>query len=1374
MSNGGGRRPRPPPFGRSSEPGEPSNDQEDNPFVRQLELMLKKSAGNRAAAVSPPPPRARAAANAGPTSAWRPRASLSSGGGGAASGRAVATGASQYGGQSLMANSKPEEKRAGTSNGGGGLPRAPSRSLFSLPESSSDEDEDAFQRRYFGLPPLRKPSAAAAAATSVAPPAAAPAEAKVARPGFDGGWPETKRCSPPNLTASLISNGRGAAYRKTEGGRGDSRGDESANGSKGNGKDKGPSARDGDAASSGRAGLGITGGGWYGGAGITRSQPTARRRTGDGIGSAGAAAAVSDNEWMSDAEDPRGATPNADSATMRAGGLKRGRTPPTHHRPYSPGSDGSNCGGDGGRGRKTGRLEGRYPAPMPARRERSNSLSLSPPRLLTCDHDYVTSDEEDSSKPGAWGRRKGSRGGESGGRKELQLLSNPATAGSTAIGRGRKRGHEDLLNEKIKAMRVGSDGEGPHAGGGGGGRGRRRGGAIMMGPDEEEEDIDYEDLKPHIEDPPWRGELVPFDLEEGGFINPSINRYLRDYQREGVRWLYAKFQAGQGGILGDDMGLGKTVQSIALLASVLRKSGTGRDSEELRRRRKEGLPASSTGLPWLIVAPAAVVPEWIKQIKVWGHFAAYQLESGRDADAGRYEVVATSYDLLRACVDRLKKQRFDAVIFDEYHTIKSATTMVSQAACELRTKRVFGLTGTLIQNDMKELWFLLHLIDPLAVGEQSRFTEHFSEPIKRARAMNATASDRRLGEKRLKELDGIRDKNMIRRTKDEELGDVLKGKSDTVVFCDLSEVQRELYQRVLSLPEFQLLARAKEPCNCGRSGRPTRARCCHKTPDSRGGGGDGVDPRAVLFRRLHPTLMECEKCPFCCQLPAVSKLQKIANHPCLLQENIRDPEQKRQQQRKFAEVAFTDRAKEIMGGLERSQKFLDVSKVGVCGKMKSLETLLAKFHETRDKVLVFSWSTAMLDVLESFVGAKGYVYRRLDGTTSGKERQARINEFNSDRAGVFVFLISTRAGGQGLNLHTASRVVLYDVNWNPALGLQAQDRAYRIGQKRKVAVFRLISKGTIEEMCYMRQIYKLQITSAAMGDQARGGRRQFNAGSKEQQGELFGIQNLLKFSDDSLLKTLRMKHEAGLAAATAAGGGAAAAAAGGAGSKGVGGITGVDAADEGDLVVAMKNALGLSKETGAMGEGEGPREDSELAGLLGDLGVDAYTHDQLVAKDEGEGELAEESCGVAELTLSPLPAGGARTAMEETIAMPRSGGGCDGGGGVLVPSAGSERKSAARATEGVVGRSQSLGPRGPSVSGGSGQAQATAAAVVEIEDGTAGAPGGGQPQQQEPAKKRRNLASLGWGKGRAGVGSSSGARIELFMPQYGSGGGGRK
>ncbi|CAM9904415.1 unnamed protein product, partial [Choristocarpus tenellus] len=217
-----------------------------------------------------------------------------------------------------------------------------------------------------------------------------------------------------------------------------------------------------------------------------------------------------------------------------------------------------------------------------------------------------------------------------------------------------------------------------------------------------------------------------------------------------------------------------------------------------------------------------------------------------------------------------------------------------------------------------------------------------------------------------------------------------------------------------------------------------------------------------------------------------------------------------------------------MGGLVRSQHFLEVARADVCGKMSSLAVLLERFKDTNEKVLLFSWSTAMLDVLESYMFSKGYKCLRLDGSTPPKERQVRIRRFNSEREGVFVFLISTKAGGQGLNLYTASKVIIYDVNWNPALELQAQDRAYRIGQKNKVGVFRLISKGTIEEMCYMRQIYKLQISSAAMGDIAKGGRRQFNAvqasGSKGQEGELFGIHNLLKFSEESLLKVLRGKH----------------------------------------------------------------------------------------------------------------------------------------------------------------------------------------------------------------------------------------------------------
>ncbi|CAM9574492.1 unnamed protein product [Scytosiphon promiscuus] len=1427
MSNAGDpERPRPPTaFGRA---GKPSKDK-DNPFLRQLEIMLEKSANNRAAGspTTPSLPRAAspaAAIAASPSSAWPPAASPGGPGvgkrfgaanGGRGAGGAVGSWASQIG-QPLSA----QPKRAATADSGrdtkAGPPRgAGTRSIFSMLDSSDEDDDDDDGRSSVGAQVGRP----APATPADAGPVGVVAEVKGTS---GGGWPETKRCSPPNLKA--LSSGSAAAEHRDGrgGGGGDHRGKDKRVGSS-------PSLTGGrNAAVNGGSSSkspGITGDRWYGTAGITGPRASTEGQTGGGLSTAYEARSGvpgSDDEWMSDAEDARGHR-----------GLKRGRTP-RGRSPLDGGGSGhlsdssSNSDGRLGRGRKTGRWSDRYPAPIPARKQRSNSLSLSPPHLLDRGSDYATSEEDDNDVKNTTKARARGAGARAGGARESKKdvsLGNPAaargadigTAGGDGRSRGRKRAHEDLLNDRIEAMRVSSDGEGdpPHGGGGGGGGGkgrRRRGQARSLGEqeeeeeEEEEEDVDDEDLKPHFEDPTWLGELEPFALEGGESINPSINRYLRDYQREGVRWLHAKYRAGQGGILGDDMGLGKTVQSITLLSAVLRKSGTREDSKELRRRRKEGLPASATGLPWLIVAPASVVRVWMEHLRQWGYFSAYQLESRKNADdliaalsAGRYEVVATSYDLLRACVDRLKTQRFDAVLFDEYHTIKSSSARVSQAACELKTKRVFGLTGTLIQNDMKELWFLLHLIDPLAVGEQGRFTEHFSEPIKRARAMNASASDRRLGEKRLKELDGIRDKNMIRRTKDEELSDVLKGKTDMVVFCDLSEVQRDLYRSVLSLPEFQLLARAKDPCDCGRSGKPTRAKCCYKVPYGRGTAGgvdDGIDGRAVLFRKFHPSLVECDKCPFCSQLVAVSKLQKIANHPCLLQENTRDPEVQRQHQRQFAEVAFTERAKEIMGGLERSQKFLDVAKVGVCGKMQSLEPLLSMFHKTRDKVLVFSWSTTMLDVLESFVGAKGYVYRRLDGNTSHKDRQARIKEFNSDRGGVFVFLISTRAGGQGLNLHTASRVVLYDVNWNPALELQAQDRAYRIGQKNKVAVYRLISKGTIEEMCYMRQIYKLQITSAAMGDQARGGRRQFNAGSKEQQGELFGIQNLLKFSDESLLKTLRMKHEAGLAAAASGGGTghvrfSTLASQGGdvVGSNNHLGVVGVDAADEADLMNAMKTALGRAKEGIEAGGGQGPPEDSELAGLLGVLGVDAYTHDQLVAKDEGEEELAEESCDLAELSLSPLPHGGARNAMEETISKSRVRTSSSNSGGHLFPTANTGKTS----------RTGFVGGGGVGAVGGRGKpnvltshvpaAAATAAAAVSA--GTtarkgcgagaskstaieiAGEAGEGAPvpqpqQQQAPAKKRRNLDFGSSKTGARGGAGLPGVRppVELFVPKY--------
>jgi hypothetical protein len=151
----------------------------------------------------------------------------------------------------------------------------------------------------------------------------------------------------------------------------------------------------------------------------------------------------------------------------------------------------------------------------------------------------------------------------------------------------------------------------------------------------------------------------------------------------------------------------------------------------------------------------------------------------------------------------------------------------------------------------------------------------------------------------------------------------------------------------------------------------------------------------------------------------------------------------------------------------------------------------------------------------------------LDGTTLAKTRQAMVDKFNRD-GNILVFLISTKAGGVGLNLTSASKVILFDCNWNPAQDAQAQDRAYRMGQLEHVTVYRLIAQGTIEEVAYMRQLYKkvMQSTAISVGDDdiARG-RFEGIQGDSDARGELFGCENMLQFENGSILLRLRGEYD---------------------------------------------------------------------------------------------------------------------------------------------------------------------------------------------------------------------------------------------------------
>lgn len=162
-----------------------------------------------------------------------------------------------------------------------------------------------------------------------------------------------------------------------------------------------------------------------------------------------------------------------------------------------------------------------------------------------------------------------------------------------------------------------------------------------------------------------------------------------------------------------------------------------------------------------------------------------------------------------------------------------------------------------------------------------------------------------------------------------------------------------------------------------------------------------------------------------------------------------------------------------------------------CGKLKLLDKLLPKLKEKGSRVLLFSQFSTMLDIAEDFCNMRGFDYCRIDGQTAYEDRERSIEEYNADNSEKFIFLLSTRAGGLGINLYTADVVVLYDSDWNPQMDLQAMDRAHRIGQKKPVKVYRLVTAGSVEEKVVERAYMKLKLDAVVvqtgrLADKAKG------------------------------------------------------------------------------------------------------------------------------------------------------------------------------------------------------------------------------------------------------------------------------------------------
>uniref|UniRef100_A0A1A7Z500 Excision repair cross-complementing rodent repair deficiency, complementation group 6-like 2 n=2 Tax=Iconisemion striatum TaxID=60296 RepID=A0A1A7Z500_9TELE len=253
-------------------------------------------------------------------------------------------------------------------------------------------------------------------------------------------------------------------------------------------------------------------------------------------------------------------------------------------------------------------------------------------------------------------------------------------------------------------------------------------------------------------------------------------------------------------------------------------------------------------------------------------------------------------------------------------------------------------------------------------------------------------------------------------------------------------------------------------------------------------------------------------------------LRKVANHAALLQPT---PGTSKKQEKYVSSICATvfHKFPEFVQRC-KNEAFEALSDPMYSGKMKILQKLLKYYLLKRDKVLIFSLSTKLLDILESYCMAEGLDFSRLDGSTKSKERVQIVKEFNSS-SHINLCLVSTMAGGLGLNFVGANVVVLFDPTWNPANDLQAIDRAYRIGQCRDVTVFRLISLGTVEEVIYLRQVYKQQLQSSVVGKESA--RRYFEAvqGNGVYKGELFGIKNLFRLQTEGTCLTRRILEREG-------------------------------------------------------------------------------------------------------------------------------------------------------------------------------------------------------------------------------------------------------
>ncbi|GJJ12235.1 hypothetical protein Clacol_006476 [Clathrus columnatus] len=530
-----------------------------------------------------------------------------------------------------------------------------------------------------------------------------------------------------------------------------------------------------------------------------------------------------------------------------------------------------------------------------------------------------------------------------------------------------------------------------------------------------------------------------------------INIELRKYQQEGVNWLafLAKYQLH--GILCDDMGLGKTLQSICILAG---------KHHERAVRYQETQSLDSVHLPSIVICPPTLTGHWTHEISKYTtnlRPVAYVGPAKERAKLlsmlSQFDVVITSYEVVRNDIANLANLNWHYCILDEGHVIKNAKTKLTKAVKQLQAHHRLILSGTPIQNNVLELWSLFDFLMPGFLGSESSFYERFGKPILSSRDGKASAKNTEAAALALEALHKQVLPFLLRRLKEDVLND-LPPKIIQDYYCELSDVQKQLYD------DF------------------SQSHAKNTAEDAvRSSGGGGAVKQQHIFQSLQ-------------------YLRKLCNHPALVLKNDGD-----------AIDSVFSKLKNDKGDLHDivhapklqalRQLLLDcgiggsLTGEGLKGDMDDIETSGSGSSGgafSQHRVLVFCQLKQMLDIIETDLFKKhmpSVTYMRLDGNTDPTKRHAIVQTFNADPS-IDVLLLTTHVGGLGLTLTGADTVVFVEHDWNPMKDLQAMDRAHRLGQKKVVNVYRLISKGTLEEKIMGLQRFKLNIASSVITQQNSG------------------------------------------------------------------------------------------------------------------------------------------------------------------------------------------------------------------------------------------------------------------------------------------------